>query len=65
MRVVAVGDPAHDAEAADVVDVEDIHAEEGEVGEVDPVAAVLVACEIDVADRGLVLVGDLDRKSVV
>ena len=60
MRVVAGGDPAHDAELADVVDVEDVHTEEGEVGRSRPSSGCLRGGLGEmVANCGLILVGDL------
>src|SRR5579862_182735 len=50
--VIRSRDPAHDAEAADVVNVDSVHPVEREIVKVDPVLAVLVAVEIELARVG-------------
>jgi hypothetical protein len=58
--VIGGGDPTHDAEATDVVDVNGVETEEGEVVEVDPVVAVGVGLEVDLAGFGLFGFGELE-----
>ena len=47
--------PAHHTEAPDVVEIDGLKTEEAEVGEVHPIAAVLVAGEIDLSNRSEVV----------
>jgi hypothetical protein len=57
--VLRCGYPTHDAEASNVVNVDGFEAEEGEVGEVDPVLAVGMGLEVELASFGLLYVWEL------
>jgi hypothetical protein len=48
-------DPAHHAEATYIVDIDGFEPEEAEVCEINPVATVLVASEVPLADRSKVI----------
>ena len=50
MLVVSCLDPSHHAKAANVVEVDGLEPEEAEVGEVNPVAAILMASEVFLAN---------------
>src|ERR1700761_985024 len=51
-------DPSHHAEAPDVVEIDGLEPEEAEIGKIDPVAAILVACEVSFPSVSYIILRD-------